>query len=413
LYLKLLQNNCINDSFGENSAMRSRLWLIVSLAFNVFAAVCLYVAIEPYRKLPPPPAPTYEDTLIKTNVVIRHENFTWDQVSSTNYVEFIKNLRAIGCPEQTIRDMVRSEIDRLYARRRVTEVVYPNYQWWRSDPDPDLVQAAKEKIQSLDTERRDLLTSLLGAGWDAESKAVIAARGGITLTGPVLGDMSAAAKEAVFIIIAAAQEKIEAYQEDQARQGKAADPTQIVRLREDPFVQLVTILTPAQYDEFVLRYSPGAQQLREEMRGLDLSADQFRELFNAVGAILGQPGYFYNGTDPQLLKQQQQLQAQSEALMKNTLPDVYAAYQLNQDPVYRSSKTTVEQLGVPAADVTPVYEINRATEAEMDRIRKDDTMSNDEKVEALAQTQVQQQESLEQVLGPDAFEHWLQLQEGK
>jgi hypothetical protein len=99
--------------------------------------------------------------------------------------------------------------------------------------------------------------------------------------------------------------------------------------------------------------------------------------------------------------------------MKNTLPDVYAAYQLNQDPVYRSSKTTVEQLGVPAADVTPVYEINRATQAEMDRIRKDDTMSNDEKVEALAQTQVQQQESLEQVLGADAFEHWLQLQEGK
>jgi hypothetical protein len=394
--------------------MRSRLWLILSLAFNVFAAVCLYVAIEPYRKPPPPPAPTYVGTVIKTNVVVRHENFTWDQVSATNYVEFIKNLRAIGCPEQTIRDIVRSEIDRIYARRRVTEVIYPNYQWWRSDPDPDLVQAANAKIQSLDSERRDLLTSLLGAGWDAESKAVIAARGGITLTGPILGDMSAPAKEAVFIIFAAAQEKIEAYQEDQARQGKTVDPMQIVRLREDPFVQLVTIMTPAQYDEFVLRYSPGAQQLRDEMRGMDLSADQFRGLFNAVGAILGQPVYFYNGSDPQILQQQQQLQAQSQALMKNTLgAGVYAAYQLNQDPLYRSSKSTVEQLGVPAADIAPVYEINRATQAEMDRIRKDDTMTNDEKVEALAQTQVQQQESLEQVLGADAFERWLESQESK
>jgi hypothetical protein len=394
--------------------MRARLWLIVSLAFNVFAAVCLYVAIEPFREPPPPPAPDYFDPVIRTNVVVRRENFTWDQVSSTNYVEFIKNLRAIGCPEPTIRDIVRSEINRLYARRRVTEVVYPNYQWWRSDPDPGVVQAANAKIQSLDNERRELLTSLLGPGWDAESRAVIAARGGITLTGPVLGDMSATVKEAAFIIIAAAQEKMEAYQEEQARQGKALDPMQIVRLREEPFVQLVTILMPPQYDEFVLRYSPAAQQLREQMRGMDLSSDQFRELFNAVGSIIGQPVYFYNGDNPQLLQQQQQLKAQSDALTKNTLgADVYAAYQLNQDPLYRSSKATVEQLGAPATVITPLYEISRATQAEMDRIRKDDTMTNDEKVEALAQTQVQQQESVEQVLGPDAFQRWLQSQESK
>ncbi|HEY3913753.1 MAG TPA: hypothetical protein VGN61_04630, partial [Verrucomicrobiae bacterium] len=321
--------------------MRSRLWLmiwlVISMAFNVFAAVCLYIAMEQPRKSALEPAPVSVETVVKTNVVVRHENFTWDQVSSTNYAEFIKNLRAIGCPEQTIRDIVRSEIDRIYARRRVMEVIYPNYQWWRSDPDPDLVQAANAKIQSLDSERRELLTTLLGPGWDNESKAVIAARGGITLTGPILGDMSGAAKEAVFIIIAAAQEKIEAYQQEQAREGKAGDPMQIVRLREDPFVQLVTILNPGQYDEFVLRYSPGAQQLRELMRGTDLTSDQFRSLFNAVGAILGQPGYFYNGTDPDMVKQQQQLQAQTDTLMKNTLgADFYAAFQLSQDPVYRS-----------------------------------------------------------------------------
>jgi hypothetical protein len=391
--------------------MRARFWLIVSIAFNVFAAVCLYVAVEPFREAPPPASPAYDGPVLRTNVVVRHENFTWDQVSSTNYVEFIKNLRAIGCPEQTIRDIVSAEINRLYARRRVTEVVYPNYQWWRSDPDPDLVQAANTKIRSLDAERRDVLSSLLGPGWDTESKAVIAARAGITLTGPVLGDMPAEVKQAAFIIIAEAQEKIEAYQEEQARQGKPVDPMQMVRLREDPFVQLVTILAPPQYDEFVLRYSPGAQQLREEMRGMDLSPDQFHDLFNAVGSIIGQPVYFYSGDDPQLLRQQQQLLAQSQALMKTVLgQQVYAAYQLNQDPLYRSSKTTVEQLGAPASAITPLYEINRATQAELNRIRSDDTLNNDEKVEALAQTQVQQQQSLEQLLGPDAFQRWLQAQ---
>jgi DNA-binding TFAR19-related protein (PDSD5 family) len=161
----------------------------------------------------------------------------------------------------------------------------------------------------------------------------------------------------------------------------------------------------------VLRYSPAAQQLREEMRGMDLSPDQFRDLFNAVGSIIGQPVYFYTGDDPQLLKQQQQLQAQSQALMKTVLGEqVYAAFQLNQDPVYRSSKATIQQVGAPVADITPLYEINRATQAELNRIRNDDTLSNDEKVEALAQTQVQQQQSVQQLLGPEAFQRWLQAQ---
>jgi hypothetical protein len=46
----------------------------------------------------------------------------------------------------------------------------------------------------------------------------------------------------------------------------------------------------------------------------------------------------------------------------------------------------------------------------MDRIRNDDSMSNDEKIEALSQTQVEEQQSLEQLLGPDAFQRWLQAQ---
>jgi hypothetical protein len=391
--------------------MRARFWLTISIAFNVFAAVCLYVATEPFREPPPPRSFAYTGPLLRTNVIVRHENFTWDQISSTNYVEFIRNLRAIGCPERTIRDIVSAEVNRLFARRRVTEVVYPNYQWWRSDPDPDLVEEANTQIQHLDDQRRNLLSSLLGPGWDTESKALVAARAGITLTGPVLGDMPPQVKEAVFIIIAAAQEKIEAYQEQQARQGKPIDPMEMIRLREDPFVQLVTILTPPQYDEFVLRYSPAAQQLREEMRGMDLSPDQFHDLFTSIGSIIGQPVYFYSGDDAQLLREQKQLQAQSQALMKTVLgQQVYAAYQLNQDPLYRSSKTTVEQLGAPASAITPLYEINRATQAELNRIRNDDSLSNDEKVEALAQTQVQQQQSLEQLLGADAFQRWLQAQ---
>jgi hypothetical protein len=47
------------------------------------------------------------------------------------------------------------------------------------------------------------------------------------------------------------------------------------------------------------------------------------------------------------------------------------------------------------------------TQSELERIRSDDTMTNEEKVEALAAAQVEQQKSLEKILGPDAFQRWL------
>jgi hypothetical protein len=110
-----------------------------------------------------------------------------------------------------------------------------------------------------------------------------------------------------------------------------------------------------------------------------------------------------------LYKERLQLRAQSDAIIKATLGDqLYAAYQLSQDPLYRSSKTTAEQLGVPETSVAAIYEINRATQAELNRIRNDSNMTSDEKVEAISQTQVEQQQSLQQILGPEAFQRWLQ-----
>jgi hypothetical protein len=390
-------------------ALNTHLWLVLSLVGNFFLLIFLYEAMVPLREPAAPPPAVDNGPLIKTNVVVRHENFTWDEVESTNYVAFVKNLRAVGCPEQTIRDIIMSEVNRWYGHRRLDEVVFPNYQWWRSEPDAAAVQAATDKLRELETERRSLLTSLLGPGWDQQNNEAIAAGGGITLTGPILGDLTPETKETVYAIAAKAQLKIEAYQESQREQNEADDPMEMVRLREEPLTQLVTVLNPAQYEEYALRYSPSAQQLREQMRPVDLTQNQFRDLFNAINSINGQPVFYYTGIDPQLYRQRQQLRAQSDAIIKAVLGDqFYAVYQMSQDPLYRSSKAMVEQLGVPAATAPAIYEINRATQAELDRIRNDSNMTSDEKIEAISQTQVEQQQSLQQILGPEAFQRWLQ-----
>lgn len=44
--------------------------------------------------------------------------FHWSQIESGDYRIYVANLRAIGCPEQTIRDIITADVDSLYAARR-------------------------------------------------------------------------------------------------------------------------------------------------------------------------------------------------------------------------------------------------------------------------------------------------------
>lgn len=44
--------------------------------------------------------------------------FRWSQLESTDYRTYVANLRDIGCPEQTVRDIITADVDSLYRARR-------------------------------------------------------------------------------------------------------------------------------------------------------------------------------------------------------------------------------------------------------------------------------------------------------
>src|SRR6185436_10607243 len=43
--------------------------------------------------------------------------FHWGMVEADDYKEFIENLRGIGCPEETIKDIIIADVNKLYASR--------------------------------------------------------------------------------------------------------------------------------------------------------------------------------------------------------------------------------------------------------------------------------------------------------
>src|SRR5215472_8944655 len=80
----------------------------------------------------------------RTNFVLRRQFFSWQEVESPDYPTYVANLRSIGCPEQTIRDIIIADVNGLYARKLATELTTPEQQWWRSEPDTNVLQIAQE-----------------------------------------------------------------------------------------------------------------------------------------------------------------------------------------------------------------------------------------------------------------------------
>ena len=190
-----------------------------------------------------------------------------------DYPTYIANLRDIGCPEQTIRDIIIADVNALYSRRRATELVTSEQQWWRSEPDPAVLQASAAKSRALEDERRGLLARLLGTNWESGDIVSLPrpSRPGMVLDGQVLGNLPPEkTKQAIQEVSLRSQDKLQAYLDDQQRQGKSPDPVEVAKLRQQTRLDLQKILTPTQLEEYLLRYSQNANDLRNDFGQLQV-----------------------------------------------------------------------------------------------------------------------------------------------
>lgn len=395
--------------------MRRRALLLVSLSANLALAVVLWFSLsrrsEP-APLPPLIAPSVTTTsVVRTNVVVRRQNFVWSQIESEDYPTYIRNLRSIGCPESTIRDIIVAEVDQLFARRRAAEVTTAPQQWWRADPDPEVTRAAVEKLRALEQERRALLTRLLGADWESADYPWPSLETVAPLDGPVLGSLPPDTRLAIQRVERAALERQRAYVAAQEAAGLPPDAAELHRLRQETRSELARVMPPEALQEYLLRYSQEAVQLREKLRGFDTSPEEFRALFGAFDPIDQQLASQSAATDPLAVRQREQLERQKEALFQETLgAERYDEYRLTQDTLYQQAREIARRSGVSSENILPLAAIYRVTELAEQRIRADTALSAEEKTERLEAARLAQENSLRRLLGEEAYQRYLKSQ---
>lgn len=330
----------------------------------------------------------------------RTENkFTWEKVESDDYVAYLRHLRDIGCPEDKIRYIVLADVNELFAKKRLKEAVTHDQEWWRAEQLPGLVQVLQEKGRLLDEERHALLAKLLGSAAAESEKSEVQFWSSVQLTGPVLGNLSPETHQTVQEICSRSMERHQSVFWARANEGQPLNAVEMARLREQTRSDLRPVVNGQELEEFLLRYSHNANRLRNELRGVEPTPDEFRKIFRAVDPIDHQMQLEYGGVEALSQMQKERFERQRDAAIKEVLsPERYPGFLLTKDPVYREAQMAALQFNAPAKAVMPIYEMTKVNKSKRQQIINDTTLTPQQKSQALQAMDLEQQQSIRQIV---------------
>ena len=319
--------------------------------------------------------------------MIAGRTFGWQEIESTNYLGYLANLRGVGCPEKAIRQIIFNDANELFNQQRLQAAVSNDFKWWQSDNalsaggyNPEF----QSRMQNLVQERRELLTRLLGANWEEEDKTPSLANHTVALTGPVLGALTPETYLGVQEICSRSMSRHNDYLMSRFNEGQASSQIELAKLRDQTRKDLATILDKDQLEEFLLRFSHNASKLRLDLRGMGLTADEFRKVFRATDQIDHQIQLEYGGEEALSPKQREQLARQREQALAGALgQERYSKLILGRDPLYQRARRVATENGIREQATQALYEVFKETQSKRLQIQADRKMTPDQKQDAL------------------------------
>jgi hypothetical protein len=333
------------------------------------------------------------------------KRFGWQQIENdeqtkTNeYLTYLESLRAVGCPEDKIRYIVMADIDDLFSKKRVRAAVTHDVQWWKSEPEISVAGALQEKGRTLEEERRGLIEKYLGPDALQSEKGEAMLWSNVQLTGPVLGSLPTEVHNSVQEICARSIERHQGAFWARVNEGQPLNGVEMARLREQTRSDLRKVLNPDAMEEFLLRYSHNAHQLRTELRGFEPTPEEFRKILRATDSVDHQLQLEYGGPETLSQQQRERYLAQRDSAIKEVIgPKRYQDYLMVKDPLYRQAQTTAMQYGAPSKAIMPIYQMTKATEGKRQRILNDAALSPQQKSEALNAVNQEQMRTVQQIV---------------
>ncbi len=340
-------------------------------------------------------APTGEEVKPSNSVELRlahtGRTFTWRDVTLPEYTNYLANLRAVGCPEERVRQIIICDVNQYFDEQRLEAGTRLDIEWWKPGGSlQTLVLMPAQCMARLERQRVATLERLLGTNAAETVKLPDPGhRTGPTLTGPVLCAMALDRYSAAAAICLRARERLEFYWAQRHDESLPPDPAEEARLREETRKELGRLFTPQEMEEFLLRNAHNADALRESLRGFVATPEEFRKIFRALDALQQQVQVDYGGPDALSANQREEFDRQCDGAVRELLPpERFQAYLLTKQPGYRRAVMEAAQLGLPDTAAGRLHEIRRDCEKKRQQIMQDAALKEDQRtqaIEALAQ----------------------------
>ena len=208
--------------------------------------------------------------------------FDWRRVESADYRSYIQNLRAIGCPDQTVRDIVTADVIQNFAakRRAAAAAAYGDFKYWEAG------EAAANRRAELAQRRRTLdeqMTSTLGLLLGTETPSPEVSRAWQAAVSEQQLAFLPAEKRAQAVAVlerdGACELAIPPAAGDRLAIDQAEDLRQRLELFDRKKEQLSAVLTPEEYEQVDMTVSWTADNLRRAMTKFQPTEAEFQAIF--------------------------------------------------------------------------------------------------------------------------------------
>ncbi|MEW6302483.1 MAG: hypothetical protein AB1705_03375 [Verrucomicrobiota bacterium] len=399
--------------------MNARTMLGLSVILNV-----LLVAVVAQNARQRPPAPEPPQTAAASSkprprpsarpepapTVAPSERFDWSRVESEDYRQYIANLRAIGCPEETIRDLIVADVNKLYARKiAALATAAREFKFWQTGVSRSKTLAEnRRQLSVLSKEKWALLRELLGV--DAESEFRKNNPGADYLTEELtLGFLPESKRARVREILERYQEMESEAQQRLSGMVSMRERNELKKIRDQRQAELAAVLTPQELEEYELRSSATAESLRARLAGATLTEEQFRQLYRAQKSFeeLNAPptGPMDRATAEARAQAARQLDEQFRAVLGD---QAFRDYKRMQDPSYRAAADIVRDYSLQPAAADKVYEIKQAVDEHMRQLMADQSLTREQRMAALKAITEETTVALIDTLGQKGYEAYKQ-----
>lgn len=337
----------------------------------------------------------------------------WREVESTDYRVYLQNLRAIGCPERTVREIIVADVNHLFLER-LREVFRPlHLNFWliatRAEQADKEFEPYEAAVKTLRAEREAVFEALFGDSnpldYDSESDQAEAKAAEQARWNQLLDFLPPETQERVRTLDRQYhQTKAELWKADhELSKDERAERKQREReLAAEQDRQLATILAPKELAEYRLRTSGGAD-LRERLTRVEFAEDEIRAIVR-LQHERQQLHAQLSGNTPETRQRRAEIQQQAEAQLKQVLGEArYADYQRANDHRFEQISQVVERYGLPEDRAREIYAMAHTAEAQASASRQDNNRSAEERHALLQAIRAETERSVQEVMGAAAF----------